>query len=108
MRLMFAGKYFKILVGSRLAGGVLVFERDGGHYEVERIFLDPALRRRGLALRTLRLLEEALPPAWAWFADVPAEDWAARRLFEHAGYTRLGWRVPPDGPELVVYVKRPR
>lgn len=102
--MMRRGKYVKILADGRLAGGLIVFRMGGDHYELGRIFIDPAFQNRGLGGQAMRWIETAFP-ARRWTLDTPT--WATRNhhFYEKLGYVRV--REEGDGPaRLVFYEKR--
>lgn len=106
MRMMFAGKYFKITVGVRVVGGSLVFDRGHGRYESGLLFLDPRYQGKGIGSQALGFLEETFPDARLWLLEVPEWNFRARAFFEHLGYRRTGRRPGDDGQESLSYEKK--
>ncbi len=102
-RMMRAGDYWRILADGVLVGGVVVLSMGPQHREVGRIFIDPAVHRRGIGRRAMYLVMEAYPAARRWTLDTPVWNVRARRFYEGLGFRNTGHRAVPGGPELVLY-----
>ena len=100
------GRYHAVLVAGRLAGGAIVARKGGGHFELSRLFLDPAWHRRGVGRGVMTLLGEAYPEATRWTLDTPVWNRRTRPFYESLGFTEIGRTRQPGGPELVVYERR--
>ncbi len=107
MRMMFAGKYFKVTVGGSLAGGALVFDRGHGLFELGLLFVHPRYQRRGVGRGTLLSIEAACPGAREWLCGLPENDTRSRRFLEALGYRYLGRHQGAPAPGVVSYVRRP-
>ncbi|MCB2223925.1 MAG: GNAT family N-acetyltransferase [Actinobacteria bacterium] len=105
-RMMRAGDYWVIVADGAPVGGAIVFDAGGGSYELGRIFVDPAVMRRGIGTRAVALLEERYPDAARWILDTP--EWNARTgaFYERIGFTRYGSLTLEDGTRLTLYEKR--
>lgn len=108
MRMMFAGKYFKVMYGDQLAGGFVVFDRGDGRLELGRIFIDPAYQGRGIGTRIMRHLGLLLPGGQTWSLATPVWNRRTHRFYEGMGFRRVGRKAVPDGPILLLYEKRVR
>lgn len=88
--------------GGRFCGLVTVFLEEAAA-ELVSLWVDPAYRRRGLALDLIRAVEQWASEAgangvqlWVTHTNEPA-----RRLYERAGYEETGQRQPhPWNPKL--------
>jgi ribosomal-protein-alanine acetyltransferase len=77
-------------LNSCVAGFLVTREVAPGESEILNLAVDPAERRTGVARR---LLEDALVRIkGTWFLEVRASNTAAIRLYESAGFTRVGER----------------
>jgi RimJ/RimL family protein N-acetyltransferase len=93
--------YYKILLGSRLIGGVIVNKRGAGHYQLERIFLDPAVHQQGYGLAAMQATFARYPNAQTWTLDTPT--WNVRtRSF----YQKLGFKIVRETDEFVYFEKK--
>lgn len=108
MRMMFAGKYFRVLYGRRLVGGCIVFDLGGGQLRLGRLFVDPAYQGRGIGRLVMRRLDLLFPDARRWSLDTPLWNRRTQRFYEALGYRKAGRRRMPGGPVLVLYERRPR
>ncbi len=95
-----AAAYYKIVADDVVIGGMIVFNMGGGHYELGRIYLDPAHQDRGIGQQAMRFVEQAHPQAKRWTLDTPL--WATRN---HYFYEKLGYRRVRETPEFVYYEK---
>jgi acetyltransferase len=103
--------------GRIVASGQLAFEskRNGRHRaEVNKIMVLPSHRRRGIAARVMRELEQLAHArsVWLLFLDTSEGFSGARALYESLGYVYAGgipdYALDPDGrPEKnAIYYKR--
>ncbi len=106
MRMVFAGKYFKITLGTRVVGGLLLFDRGRGRYELGLLFVDPRCQGRGIGGLALRFAERIFSDARVWLLDVPSWNSKARAFFEHRGYRRTGRHPGCDALDRLSYEKR--
>mgnify|MGYP001817317747 CR=1 FL=1 len=81
--------YFKVLVGERTVGGLIVFGAGPGHCELGRIYIDPTIQRRGVGQQAMRLLFDAFPPVTRWALGTP--EWATRNqhFYEKLGFVEV-------------------
>jgi GNAT superfamily N-acetyltransferase len=96
--------YYKIVSDGRIIGGIVVFDRGGGHCHLDVIYLDPGHHGRGIGTRAMRFIERA-HRATGWTLDTPS--WAVRNqhYYEKLGYAKVGETVYPD-ITLFAYEKR--
>jgi GNAT superfamily N-acetyltransferase len=92
-------------VGGEVAGSVALRDLGGRTYELKRMYLHSAHRRRGIGKR---LLATALDWAVANGAKVVRLDTtermtAARRLYESAGFVRVPGEAPRQGQQRLLY-----
>ena len=97
------GIYYKIVSDYQIIGGIIVFDKGGGHFELGRIFLDPEHQNQGIGSQALRFVEEAFPQARRWTLDTPRWNQRTQRFYEKMGYVRVG-EGRPDG-SLCLYEK---
>lgn len=100
-RIMKLGTYYKILSDHQVIGGLIVFDKGQGHYELGRVFLDPDYQNQGIGGRAIQFLEQAFPQARRWTLGTPRWNLRTQHFYEKMGYTRVG----EDGPEGWLYEK---
>jgi len=105
-RMMAAGRYHAITVDGALAGGAIVFEMGGGHFELGRLFLDPTRHRRGIGTQAMALLFATYPQAQRWTLDTPTWNRRTRAFYEGLGFAAVGELREREGPSLVLYERR--
>ncbi len=90
--------YWKIMDGTTVVGGVVVFHRQRGRFHLARLFIDPDVHRRGYGRRAMALVLAAYPEARRWSLETP--EWSRRaRQF----YAAVGFRPLRQRGELIVY-----
>ena len=87
--------YHKIVRDERIVGGIVVFDRGGGHCHLDLIYLDPSQHGQGIGTQAMRFLEQT-HRATVWTLDTPS--WAVRNqhFYEKLGYAKVGKSVHPD------------
>ena len=89
--------YYKILFDGQIAGGIIIFELEEGHYELGRIYVDPDFQNRGIGQQAVRQMFEAFPEAKKWILGTPS--WAIRNqhFYEKMGFVKVReTEVDPD------------
>ncbi len=99
--------YYKIVVDGAIVGGLIVSAMGGDHYELIRIYIDPAYQNQGIGAQAIAFIEKEYPQAKRWTLDTPL--WALRNhhFYEKHGYVKIGEMPIDDGAfTLVLYEKR--
>ncbi|MGE5646130.1 MAG: GNAT family N-acetyltransferase [Acidobacteriota bacterium] len=78
--------------GGRIAGFLVCRALADDESEVLSLIVDPALRRRGIAMALMREALAARPGTW--FLEVRQSNWPARKLYERLGFEDISLR--PD------------
>jgi GNAT superfamily N-acetyltransferase len=78
--------YYKLLTGSVIIGGMIVFPVTEEEYHLGRIFIDPPYQNQGFGHNAFQFLYAAYPAARKWTLDTPA--WAVRN---HHFYAKQGF-----------------
>ncbi len=105
-RMMRLGRYFKILADDRIIGGIIVFAKEPGHYELGRIFIEPESQNRGIGSQAFEFLWQTFPLARRWTLGTPAWNQRNHHFYEKQGFVRVGEEGPPGQPEGYLYEKR--
>ncbi len=97
---------YKILWDGQIVGGIVIFDRGGGHFHLDRIYLDPEVHNHGIGTQAMRFIEQTYP-ARKWTLDTPL--WAVRNhhFYEKLGYVKVGEKVEEGGSIILIsYEKR--
>ena len=88
--------YYKILDGDKIIGGVILKRRSLDHMEIDRIWVDPEYKGKGIGSVAIHHVEE-IHYASRWTLNTPP--WAKRnqRFYEKNGYRSLG--LDPSIPQ---------
>ena len=96
--------YYKIVREGRIVGGIVVFDRGGGHCHLDLIYLDPGLHGRGIGTEAMRFLERT-HRATRWTLDTPSYAVRNQHFYEKLGYAKVGESAHAD-VTLFAYEKR--
>ena len=89
-RMMGIGRYFKILAGDQIVGGVIVFRKRPREYELGRIFVDPDHQNQGVGARAIGFLWEEYPLAKRWILGTPAWNRRTSHFYKKVGFVEIG------------------
>lgn len=93
-----ATKFFKIVVGNDLVGGVWFFEKSPGHAYLHRIFIDPNFHCKDIGLKSFEFLFLNFPSIREWSLQTPI--WNTRTpVF----YQKLGFRVVERSDRFLLF-----
>jgi GNAT superfamily N-acetyltransferase len=100
--------YYKILCDGQIVGGIIIFDRGGGHLHLDRIYIDPDYHNRGIGSQAMQFIE-AEHPAPLWTLDTPAYAVRNHHFYEKFGYVKVGEKEESvGGLILICYEKRIR
>ncbi len=89
-KMMRMGIYYKILKGEHIIGGIIVFLKGVGHYELGRIFLDPEFQNQGIGRLALDFLWQEFPSALKWTLDTPIWNLRNQHFYKEMGFVVVG------------------
>jgi len=96
-RMMKVCRYYKIIYDGQIVGGLIASRRRPGHYELERIFVDPEYHNRGIATRAFEQVSTMYPDAEIWTLGTPEWNVRTKHFYEKLGFVQIGWTK--DEPE---------
>jgi GNAT superfamily N-acetyltransferase len=102
LMIMRKGIYYKILEGTKIIGGIIVFIMSPGHYNLGRIYIDPEYQDQGIGTQAMNFIESTFPDAQRWTLGTPKLATRNHHFYEKLGYTRIG----NDGPDGYSYEKK--
>jgi len=93
--------YYKVLLGEKIIGGLILIDAGNGKWELGRIYIDPGHQNRGFGQQTVRRMYRLHPHVRRWRLGTP--EWASRNrhFYEKMGFTIVeitgvdpnpGWR----------------
>lgn len=98
--------FYSILSGSSPVGGIIVRRKEGLHFRLLRLFVDPAQQGKGIASQAIGLMEALYPQADAWELDTIAEETSNCHLYAKMGYRITGnTRTLQPGMALIDFIK---
>lgn len=100
------GWYYKILAEGRIIGGIIVFPRREGHYELGRIFLHPDFQNQGIGTQAFAFLWKEFPKAKRWTLSTPGWNRRTRHFYQKVGFVQVGVDGPPLRPRAIHYEHR--
>ena len=92
--------YLKVLSGAELAGGVVVVDEGGGHYYLDKLFIDPRFHNRGIGQLAMRQMEQAFPMATRWTLVTPYRNYRNHHFYEKMGYRKIAEKFVTGRPGL--------
>jgi GNAT superfamily N-acetyltransferase len=96
-RMMKVCQYYKMIYDGRVVGGLIASRRRPGHYELDRIFVDPEYHNKGIASRAFEQVWALYPDARIWTLGTPEWNVRTRHFYEKLGFVQVGWtRNEPD------------
>jgi len=89
--------YYKILLGDRIVGGLILFDNGGGEWELGRIYIDPDYQNRAIGQHALLKMYQFHPDVKRWRLGTP--EWATRNqhFYQKMGFHDLGGNCAGSG-----------
>lgn len=97
VRMMKVCRYYKMICDGKIVGGLISSRKRPGHYQLERIFVEPLYHNRGIGTEAMRQVFAMFPDAKIWTLGTP--EWNARTMhfYEKLGFVQIGWtKDEPD------------
>jgi GNAT superfamily N-acetyltransferase len=101
-KMMRIGDYYKIVVGKKVVGGIIVFRKAAREYELGRIFVDPDFQNQGIGAQAFEFLWQAYPLAKRWTLGTPAWNRRTRHFYKKVGFEEIG----EDAREGILFERR--
>lgn len=90
IRMMTAGKYYKILFSEQIVGGFIVRVMGYQYNEMARIFVDPTFQNQGIGTQTFEFMWTEFPEVKRWTLGTPAWNRRTRHFYKKVGFVEIG------------------
>lgn len=90
--------YYKVLLGQKIIGGVIVFYEGNGKYNLARIYIDPDYHRQGYGLLAMEMILKKYPDAKEWWLDTPSVNTRTRPF-----YLKCGFEISREEGGLLIF-----
>lgn len=98
-------KGWKILLGDRVIGGLIVWILERGENILGTIFVDPDYQDRGVGTRAWAYVEETYPDTASWTLHTPGYAAKNHHFYEKCGFAKVG-EEPAEGYPWPLFVYR--
>jgi GNAT superfamily N-acetyltransferase len=102
IRMMTAGKYYKILFNDQIIGGFIVRVMGYQYNELTRIFVDPNFQNQGIGTRTFEFMWTEFPEVKRWTLGTPAWNRRTRHFYKKVGFSEIG----KDGHDGILFERK--
>ncbi|MEN1936236.1 GNAT family N-acetyltransferase [Paenibacillus sp. 102] len=101
------GGFYKILVNHTFVGAICVFWKEKTtQFWISPMFILPNYQGKGIAQKTLTLIEKMFPQATSWELATILEEERNCYLYEKTGYIQAGLRKKLNDNTTLVYYKK--
>ena len=98
-------EFYKIVVDGQIVGGIILFEREPGHFHLDVLNIVPEYQNYGIGTQAMKFIEQKYP-ATKWTLDTPAYAIRNQHFYEKFGYVKVGEKYEADVFLLFAYEKR--
>jgi GNAT superfamily N-acetyltransferase len=98
-------EFYKILVDGQIVGGIILFEREPGHFHLDVLNIVPEYQNFGIGTCAITFIEQTYP-ASKWTLDTPAYAIRNQHFYEKFGYVKVGETGEAGGLILFAYEKQ--
>jgi ribosomal protein S18 acetylase RimI-like enzyme len=96
-RMMKVCRYYKMIYNGQIVGGLIASRKKLGHYQLERIFVEPEYHNRGMGTEAMKQVFVMFPDAKIWTLGTPEWNVRTKHFYEKLGFVQIGWtKDEPD------------
>jgi len=96
-RMMKVCRYYKIIFNDQIVGGLIASRKKLGHYQLERIFVEPEYHNRGIGTEAMKMVFALFPDSKIWTLGTPEWNVRTKHFYEKLGFVQIGWtKDEPD------------
>ncbi|MFC4560172.1 GNAT family N-acetyltransferase [Virgibacillus kekensis] len=100
------GGFYKILANNILAGAICVFWKEDQQFWISPMFILPSYQGKGIAQKSITLIEERFPQATDWNLATLIEEKGNCYLYEKMGYSATGVSKKLNDKATLIFYKK--
>jgi len=100
------GDFYKILFDDILVGAICVYWREETQFWISPMFILPEYQGRGMAQKSIRLIEGLFPQAITWELRTILQEERNCYLYEKMGYKLEDWKHSLNEKATLVHYKK--
>lgn len=100
------GGFYKIFADNILVGAICVHWKEDVQFWISPMFILPTYQGKGIAQKSIILIEEMFPQATSWELATIVEEDRNCYLYEKMGYVKTGVRKKLNGNATLIYYKK--
>jgi GNAT superfamily N-acetyltransferase len=91
VRMMKVCRYYKMIYEGKIVGGLILSRKRLGHYQLERIFVEPSYHNRGIGTEAMKQVFAMFSDAKMWTLGTPEWNVRTKHFYEKLGFVQIGW-----------------
>lgn len=100
------GGFYKIFYGNTLVGAICVYWKEDVQFWISPMFILPSYQGKGIAQKTILLVEEMFPHAQTWELATLLEEERNCHLYEKMGYKQTGVSKKLNDHTTLIFYKK--
>lgn len=92
---------YKVIMGGKIIGGIIVTISGKSYGRIDRIFVEPVYQGKGIGSKVIKLIEEEYPSIRIWDLET-----SSRQINNHHFYKKMGYEIIFKSEDEYCYVKR--
>ena len=101
-----SGGFYKVMLDNQLVGAICVFWKEQSQFWISPMFILPDYQGRGIAQKSIVILEENFSQATTWELSTILEEKGNCYLYEKMGFTKTGVTKKLNSSATLVYYKK--
>ncbi|WP_243840797.1 GNAT family N-acetyltransferase [Paenisporosarcina antarctica] len=102
----FSGGLYKIVYGNSLVGTICVVWKEDVQFWISPMSIIPAYQGKGIAQKTINLIEDMFPQAISWELATILEEERNCYLYEKLGYIKTGVSKKLNANATLIFYKK--
>ncbi|HDR7516462.1 GNAT family N-acetyltransferase [Bacillus mobilis] len=92
---------YKVIMGGKIIGGIIVTISGKSYGRIDRIFVEPVYQGKGIGSKVIKLIEEEYSSIRIWDLET-----SSRQINNHYFYKKMGYEIIFKSEDEYCYVKR--
>ncbi|AYF06440.1 MULTISPECIES: GNAT family N-acetyltransferase [Bacillus] len=92
---------YKVIMGGKIIGGIIVTISSKSYGRIDRIFVDPVYQGKGIGSHVIKLIEAEYPNIRIWDLET-----SSRQRNNHHFYKKMGYEIIFKSEDEYCYIKR--